>query len=199
MSELSPLAERILAPVLFTHPAEVRSVPAESGIYGWWVRAGSLEVPAADYQQHEGFELLYVGIAPRRPTTAGRASKSNLKKRLNQHVNGNASQSTLRRTLGVLLMETLDLTLVLRRGRELWADEASLTGWMHKNMRITYVINKAPWDAEDELLKHARLALNIDGRSKDDFARFISARRSSARAAARPIEAHPTAGRAESS
>src|SRR5690625_3391506 len=111
MFGLSSSAERILSPATLTHPADVRSVPAEPGIYGWWIRVGSLEVPIADYRQHDDFELLYVGIAPRKPSTDGRLSKSNLRKRLNQHVNGNASRSTLRRTLGVLLMEPLGLTL----------------------------------------------------------------------------------------
>lgn len=187
MSELSPSAEHILSPRTLTHPGDVRRVPSEPGIYGWWVRAGSLDVPAADYQQHEGFELLYVGISPRRPSAAGGISKSNLRKRLNQHVNGNASRSTLRRTLGVLLMETLDMTLVLRNGRPQWVEEASLTRWMHENARVAYVIDHAPWHAEDELLEHATLALNIDGRATDEFARSISVRRSAALAAARSV------------
>jgi|SRR5690625_60268 len=187
MFGLSSSAERILSPATLTHPADVRSVPAEPGIYGWWIRVGSLEVPIADYRQHDDFELLYVGIAPRKPSTDGRLSKSNLRKRLNQHVNGNASRSTLRRTLGVLLMETLDMELGLRNGRPHWVEETRLTRWMHENARVAYVIDQAPWQAEDELLANATLALNIVGRTDDEFARTISARRRAARAAARPI------------
>lgn len=187
MTELSITAERILFPTTLTHPSDVRNVPAEPGIYGWWVRAGSLDVPKGDYQRCDGFELLYVGISPRKPSAAGNASKGNLKKRLNQHVNGNASQSTLRRTLGVLLMNTLGLSLELRNGRPRWSKESTLTNWMHENARVGYVVDESPWSSEDELLKHALLALNIDGRNSDEFAKSLSARRSAARAAARSI------------
>lgn len=187
MPELSLTAEHILSPRALTPPADVRSAPAKPGIYGWWVRTGSLDVPAADYSQHDGFDLLYVGISPRRPSVAGRVSKGNIRKRLDQHVNGKASQSTLRRTLGVLLMETLDMALVLRNGREQWVEEPILTRWMHQNTRVAYVIDQAPWHAENELLEHASLALNIAGRANEEFARFIAARRRAARAAARPI------------
>lgn len=187
MLELSHTAQQVWSPDVFLQPSEVRSIPAEPGIYGWWVRRGSLDVPAAEYQQHDGFELLYVGISPRKPSASGNVSKGNLRKRLNQHVNGNASQSTLRRTLGVLLMEQLGLTLIVRKGRELWREEAELTDWMHENTLLTYAIDPAPWIAEDELLERATLALNIEGQRKNAFARFIPARRSAARAAARSV------------
>lgn len=185
MSELSRAAKQILAPEVLTHPPDVLDTPAEPGIYGWWIRAQSLEVPAAAYRQHNGFELLYLGISPRKPSAASRVSKGNLKKRLNQHVNGNASRSTLRRTLGVLLIESLSLTLGIRNGRELWVQESVLSDWMHENARVAFAIDPAPWIAEGELLEHGTLALNIQGRRNDAFARSISARRSAARKTAR--------------
>ena len=185
MFDFSLAAQRILSPHEFTHPRDVGTVPVEPGIYGWWVRTGSLEIPVADYQQHEDFELVYVGISPRKPSAAGRASQGNIRQRLNQHVNGNASQSTLRRTFGVLLMETLDIALILRKGRYCWSEEGVLTEWMHENARVAYAIDQAPWLVEDELLEHAILALNIHGRANDEFARSVSARRRAARAAAR--------------
>lgn len=187
MTHLSLTAEHILSPSALTHPSDVDNVPAQPGIYGWWIRAGSLDIPVADYQQYEGFELLYVGVSPRKPSAAGRISNGNLKKRLKQHVKGNASRSTLRRTLGVLLMESLDLTLVLRNNRARWFQEERLTHWMYENARITYVVNDKPWDIEGELLEYATLALNIDGRTDNEFVRSISERRSAARADARPI------------
>ena len=103
-----------------------------------------------------------------------------------QHVYGNASQSTLRRTLGVLLTETLDLTLALHNGRAHYgADgEARITRWMQENARVAWAVDPEPWVTEHELLASAVLALNIDGRS-DDFVRSISSRRSAALAAAK--------------
>lgn len=185
MPDLSLTAERILSPLSLTHPTDVRSVPAEPGIYGWWMRVGSLDVPPADYREHDGFELLYVGISPRRPSAAGRVSKGNIRKRLDQHVNGNASQSTLRRTLGVLLTRRLGLTLSMHNGRAHYGEgEQLITRWMHENARVGYAIDPRPWEAEDELLEYATLALNISGRS-DEFVWSISSRRSAALAAAK--------------
>lgn len=185
MPNISLAAQRVLSPVEFTHPGDIDVVPAQPGIYGWWIRSGSLEIPVANYQQQDGFELIYVGISPRKPSAAGRLSKGNIRRRLNQHVNGNASQSTLRRSLGVLLMEALDMTLILRKGRYLWDKEAHLTDWMHDNARIGYVVDDAPWLVEDELLAQAVLALNIQGRGNDPFAKTLAARRRAARAVAR--------------
>ena len=184
MSDFTLTAQRILSPLELTHPGDVRGVPAQPGIYGWWVRSGSLDIPVADYQEHNGFELVYVGLSPRKPSAAGRLSKGNIRRRLNQHVNGNASQSTLRRTLGVLLKESLEMTLILRRGRYVWEKEDALTDWMHANARVAYVVDQAPWAAEDELLEHATLALNIRGRKTNEFARTLSAHRRAARTAA---------------
>lgn len=188
MTDLSLTAERVLQPRSLTHPAEVRGAPAEPGIYGWWMRVDSLDVPPADYRENDGFELLYVGISPRRPGAAGRVSKGNIRKRLNQHVNGNASQSTLRRTLGVLLTARLGLTLGMHSGRTHYGDgEPLITRWMHENARVAYAIDPKPWEAEGELLEHAVLALNISGRGDDEFARSISAQRTAARGAARSV------------
>lgn len=187
MSELSQTVAGIIWPREFTHPEDVGKLPSDSGVYGWWFRPGSLDIPAAAYRQYDGFELLYVGISPRKPSKTGRVSKGNIKKRLHQHVNGNASQSTLRRTLGVLLMDELELTLELRNGRQRWGEESILTDWMYQNARVAYVVDDEPWIAEEELLSRETLSLNIDGRSSDEFARSISERRSAARAAARVL------------
>lgn len=181
MSNPSLTAERILNPASLAAAAQVRTAPASPGIYGWWVRRGALDVPDAPYQERDGHQLLYVGISPSRAASAG-----TLRKRLVQHVYGNASQSTLRRTLGVLLAERLDLTLALHNERAHYgADgEARITRWMQENARVAWAVDPAPWVIEHELLASAVLALNMDGRS-DDFVRSISSRRSAALAAAK--------------
>lgn len=184
MSDLSLAAERILEPSKLTRAADVSTAPASPGVYGWWVREGTLEVPSGDYRQHGDHRLLYVGISPSRASSAG-----TLRKRLVQHVTGNASQSTLRRTLGVLLADQLGLTLGLHVGRPTYGDngEARITRWLHENAQVAWVVDPEPWNVEQELLHTAVLALNIDGRS-DDFVRSISTRRSQALAAARLLE-----------
>lgn len=185
MHDYSFTAERVLNPRELVHPINVGSAPPSPGIYAWWFKSGVLEVPGGAYQRLDGYELLYTGISPRKPSAAGRVSSGNIKTRLDNHANGDASRSTLRRTLGVLLTEQLGLTLGLHKAREHYGDgERLLTLWLRQNAKVAWVIDPKPWDAEDELLEHAVLALNIDGRS-DTFAKSISDRRRVAIRAAR--------------
>ncbi|WP_336646265.1 GIY-YIG nuclease family protein [Microbacterium sp. USHLN186] len=186
MPDHSLTAERILNPLMLHSAADVRNAPASPGIYGWWMKRGALDVPEAPYQEQNGHQLLYVGISPRKPSAAGRASNGNLRKRLVTHATKNASQSTLRRTLGVLLANDLGLTLGVHGGREHYGaqGEALISRWLIENARVAWAVNPQPWEAEDELLEHATLALNLDRRS-DAFARSISDRRRAALAATR--------------
>lgn len=186
MPDHSLTAERILNPLTLHSTADVGSAPASPGIYGWWVRKGALDVPEAAYQERAGHQLLYVGISPRKPSASGRVSKEHLRKRLVTHATKDASRSTLRRTLGVLLTDELGLTLGVHGGREHYGvqGEALISRWLIENARVAWAVDPQPWEAEDELLEHATLALNLDGRS-DAFARSISDRRKAALAAAR--------------
>lgn len=186
MPEHSLTAERILNPLALHSATEVRSAPASPGIYGWWVKEGALDVPTAPFQEQVGHQLLYVGISPRKPSTSGRVSKGNLRTRLVTHATKNASQSTLRRTLGVLLADELGLTLGVHGGREHYGPQGEplISRWLIENARVAWAVDPEPWKAEDELLADATLALNLDGRS-DAFARSISERRRAALAAAR--------------
>lgn len=186
MPDYSLTAERILNPLTLHSAADVGSAPPDPGIYGWWMRKGTLQVPEAVYQEKDGHQLLYVGISPRKPSATGRASKENLRKRLVTHATKDASRSTLRRTLGVLLADELGLTLGVHGGREHYGPqgEALISRWLIENARVAWAVDPQPWEAEEELLADATLALNLEGRS-DTFARSISDRRKVALAAAR--------------
>jgi hypothetical protein len=185
MPDYSFTAERVLSPRELVHPINVGIAPPSPGIYAWWFKKAALDVPEADYQQVDGYELLYTGISPRKPSSTGKVSSGNIKSRLDAHANGDASRSTLRRTLGVLLAEQLGLTLGVHKTREHYGDgERLITRWLRDNAKVAWVVDPMPWEAEDELLEHAVLALNIDGRT-DTFAKSISDRRRLALAAAR--------------
>lgn len=181
MSGYSLTAERILHPRTLTRPSDASTSPKEKGIYGWYFSPGSLSVPAAEYTATDGYELLYVGIAPK-----DALSRSLLRPRLVRHATGDASRSTLRLTLGVLLANELGLSLGIHQGRPNWGPdgEARLTRWLSEYARIAWAVDPTPWVAEDELLASATLALNVDGRS-DDFAKELKSRRAEARRAAR--------------
>jgi len=181
MPDFSFTAERILHPRQLTRPSDANTSPKEKGIYGWYFTPGSLPVPSAPYEATEGYELLYVGIAPK-----DAVSKSLLRPRLVRHATGDASRSTLRLTVGVLLTEELGLILGIHQGRTNWGPdgEARLTRWMNEHARIAWAVDPTPWVAEDELLAAATLALNVDGRS-DAFSTELKDRRTVARRAAR--------------
>ncbi len=91
--------------------------PVGSGVYAGYFSAAPLGVPVDGWHRVDGTVLLYVGISPKRPPeNGGHASKQTLRKRVRDHYRGNASGSTLRPTLGVLLAD--ELGIGLRRVRQ---------------------------------------------------------------------------------
>ena len=184
--DMSPSATRIIAPSATTPLSHVRTAPLKKGVYTWWFEPGTLEVPEAAYSVFEGRELLYVGIAPRKPTSAGKESASRLRGRLTTHATKDASRSTLRLSLGVLLADELDLSLGLYAGRVNWGPEGELrlTQWVNQHAVVSWFVDDEPWVLEHELITGVPLALNVDGRD-DPFARSLSDLRRELRLAAR--------------
>jgi hypothetical protein len=185
---LSPSASRVVAPLVLTSLVDVRTAPREKGVYAWWFDPGALEVPDAAYAMTGDRQLLYVGIAPRKPSSAGKESASRLRNRLTTHATKDASRSTLRLSLGVLLADQLGLALRLRAGRLNWGPEGefTLTQWMTQHARVSWVADDEPWAIEHELISEVPLALNVDGRD-DRFAKSLSARRREHRRTARQL------------
>jgi GIY-YIG catalytic domain len=70
-------------------------VPKESGIYAWYFKKTPPNVPTQDCHRVNNFTLLYVGISPRNSESSG-----NIRKRIRQHLQGNAEGSTLRKSFG---------------------------------------------------------------------------------------------------
>ena len=93
--------------------ARPSAAPAAPGIYAWYFdQSPSPVIDLNRCWKWQGRHLLYVGIAPSRPSENGKLpSRSNLNKRLKQHMNGNASGSMLRLTLGCLLAGSLGIEL----------------------------------------------------------------------------------------
>lgn len=182
----SSSADSVLSPELLTKLVDARTAPREKGVYAWWFAPGALPVPTDGCAVAEGSELLYVGIAPRKPSSAGKESASRLRTRLIAHARKDASRSTLRLSLGVLLLDQLGLTLGMHRGRLNWGPEGelALTRWMNEHARISWVLDDEPWEFESELLARISLPLNVDGRT-DALAVSLSERRRQLRRGAR--------------
>lgn len=183
---LSPTAIRVIAPRELTSLVDVRTAPRDKGIYTWWFDPGVLDVPDAAYPAVQGRRLLYVGIAPRKPSSAGAGSASRLRNRLTTHAAKDASRSTLRLTLGALLADELDLSLRINENRINWGPEgeSKLTRWMEQHAAMSWLVDDEPWLLEHELINEVPLALNIDGRN-DPFARYLSELRRELRRTAR--------------
>ncbi|MFV0231534.1 hypothetical protein OBK30_00490 [Empedobacter falsenii] len=118
-------------------------------------------------------DVIYVGIA-----------KESLKKRdLNNHFNSNSTgSSTLRRSIGAILKNELQLTAYSRNGTDKKIEitnyifnkegEERLTNWMKTNLTIGYWEdhNKIPYDKlrklEEDIIINLRPSLDIDNRTK---------------------------------
>jgi hypothetical protein len=87
-------------------------VPAIGGVYAWYFSAWPTGIDASACIERDGLKLLYAGISPSPPPGNGKAaSRQTLRSRLRSHLCGNAAGSTLRRTLGCLLSDSLGLCL----------------------------------------------------------------------------------------
>ncbi|WP_436773310.1 GIY-YIG nuclease family protein [Yinghuangia sp. YIM S09857] len=150
-------------------------VPAAPGIYGWHFKV------APDAKLPSG-QLLYVGIAPSRTT-----STQNLRTRISTHFRGNASGSTLRRTLGCLLGLELRRFGVSEREHFGPTGEGKLSAWMAENARVCWVEHTEPWVPEPELIKQLDLPLNLQHNQDHPFYARLTKLRADARKSAREL------------
>jgi hypothetical protein len=133
--------------------------PQHHGLYAWWQSAGALPgFHGTPHPEDSGFELLYVGTAPKDAT-----SKSNLRRRLGNHHRAAIGSSTFR----------LDLTAFLwqvQGWRPGWTDRpklpdddiAALAEWQRKHLHVQWVEVPKPWDAEKAVVHTMHPPLNRD-------------------------------------
>ena len=168
-------ASRILA-------GEVR-VPAETGVYAWFFEPARLGIRGGYYEVLvEGQALLYVGMVPSR-----RDSKKKLRDRIRNHLRNTARQSTLRLSLGALLMEKLSLDPKARLdGRvDFDATESTLSGWISEHGSVSWVSHPAPWQIEGSLVRALGVPLNLYGNEGHPFFQILTSARARVREAAR--------------
>jgi hypothetical protein len=171
---------------------EKELLPRGAGVYAWYFDADLPGVPTAGCCSYDGRNLLYVGIAPKRPSAAGKKSAATLRSRiLRNHFGGNAAGSTLRLTLGCLLAPTLGLELrPTSSGRKLTfgkEGETRLTQWMNQHARVTWVEHPEPWDLEHALIAAVPLPLNLDQNRSHAFHTELSRLRREAKRRARGL------------
>ncbi len=167
------------------------ALPPSPGVYGWYFLDLPATVPVSDCHTLHGWTLAYVGIAPRPPTRAGRASSQNLAKRLRMHFGGTAFGSTLRFSLGCLLAGQLGLEY-RRFGRSLGfgrTGETALSAWMHDHARVALQVHDEPWLEEERCIGALSLPLNLKGNEQHPFHPALSLLRRTAAASARVLPA----------
>lgn len=149
-------------------------VPAEPGLYGWFFKEIPGNTPTEGCASLDDMTLLYVGISPR-----NRNSKRNLRERIvRSHFRGNASGSTLRRSLGILLTDWSGFPL--RRvgsGKRMTfthAGEQWLDAWMEENAFVCWIEQSTPWELEREILGSVSLPLNIRDNQHHPFSSELS-------------------------
>ena len=176
--------------------AQPQLTPASPGVYGWYFkrvppnvpskRAETPKVPTAGCMVHEGHSLLYTGVA-----------SDSLRSRLKQHImesnpeegkNRNASWSTLRKTLGVLLAYELkiELRLIKEDGRVWFGDkgEGRLLEWMSRNAGVAWIETPDPLSLERDLIEVLAVPLNIRKNTNHPFHEVLApARRAAVRRA----------------
>ena len=143
------------------------------GVYAWWFKHVPAFVPLNGATRFRGMTLLYVGT-----------SKRPLWKRLREHLGGDASKSTLRRSIGCLMAEQLriefEVTRVSRGTRCHFgfgsSGELTLSKWMEDNARVSWVQHDQPLLLEDHLIKTLVIPMNVKGNSHP-FARVLHSRR----------------------
>lgn len=184
------LVHRLLHPSTLADATSVlarpSAAPSASGIYAWYFDQVPPSVPTDGCHRLGESWLLYVGISPKKPSSAGKESKQNLQKRLSNHYSGNASGSTLRLTLGSLLREELGIELRETRGRWTFGEgEEVLSAWMAGHARVSWVTDPQPWILEDHLIETLSLPLNLQGNAHHPFQATLSAARRAARTGSR--------------
>lgn len=155
------------------------------GIYAWWFSKRPGIAPTRSAKRVGEYWLLYVGTAP-----ANLRSKSTLQTRLNDHVYGPISKSTLRRTLAALLKSELKLQAVKTPNGRLKLDgdgEFRLTDWIRRHAAVSYVAINAPWEVERSILSSKRIfPLNIQD-TKHSFLNDLKSLRRKFKSSARLI------------
>lgn len=154
------------------------AVPTAPGIYAAMIEDGDgLLAPHGffDLEQRSlvtmgQHQVLYLG-----------ATSRGLSLRLASHLFGDARQSTLRMTLGGLLLEALDLTVFGTVGQNYYhfgPGEDRLTSWIQDHLTFAFRETDHPLDEEVSLIGTMRPPLNITQQRARPFAKRLMALRS---------------------
>jgi hypothetical protein len=167
-----PLLKGFSGPVSRTDIVERRiQLPQAPGVYVWCFRTIPPGVPALNCLSHGEWVMLYVGISP--DSRSKPNSRQGLRSRIRHHLCGNAEGSTLRRTLGILLLEQSGFPLrrvgsgkriTLTHLGEQWLDR-----WLDENALLLWRAVDQPWHLEEQIIADVSCPLNLRGNEAHPF------------------------------
>ena len=151
-------------------------VPEKYGLNLWCFKEAPGNAPMNGCAPKDGMPLLFVGSAP-----GLASSKRTLRERiLEDHCNGKATNSTLRKSLGVLLfgenrkllrrIGTSDKMTFKQEGEE------CLSKWMDENAFVCWYEHKTPWKIKKDVITIFSPPLNIRP-GTHDFGKKLGERR----------------------
>lgn len=129
----------------------------QAGCYAWFFRLEAIKqlggivdnLPLEKCYVRGSLVLLYIGTSSSKGIKEGVEPRC-LKSRLKKHLGKNASCSTLRLSLGLLLGQNLKK----RRSRFRLEDEDDLNSWLCDNAFVCFVEDSDPIELESAILKH---------------------------------------------
>lgn len=152
--------------------------PNSRGVYAI---AGKAVIPLLAAQGYYDMADACHGFIGMNPVVyVGSARFSTVRKRAADHLFGDARKSTFRQSLGLLLAQELGLSPIAAPGQtgfHFGRGEAALSSWIRTNLTLTFLASNDPISLEGQLMAANRPPLNIKGRERDPFARFLSGKR----------------------
>lgn len=148
----------------------LRTVPDRGGTYAFYLRAKAslpFDLPVASTPLDEAVPI-YIG-----------KTTESLRRRLKQHLFGDARVSQLKANLGVLAQDALGLAVRPIPGKRyfVFADERPLDDWIAEHVMVGYRETDDPTQMEAAWLASSPGILNVLGRAETTVTRLIRAQR----------------------
>ena len=178
-AEVRRIAALLSEPARSEHPRVFPADPVaagKAGLYSWWADAEAQEL----FLRAGGIpvgQFLYVGQAGATRWPSGSKSTATLKSRIrSNHIRGNLSSSTFRRTISALLRQPLNLRLA-EPAKLMLEDNRRLSGWIEDHLRVA-IVPLGDRDSlecvEQAVLNTLDPPLNLGGRPPNDFRRHLT-------------------------
>jgi len=173
-------ALRLLSGVPVGLDVAAKGLSRGSGVYAWWAAPSVFpDLPGPPNGNVPSLRLLYLGRAT---SLRGRILRNHLRR---------SGSSTLRRTLAGLLLSEGYRTTWTDRVVLVPDDEARLTAWMHRHLRLTWAQDAEPATIEAELVRRLQPPLNVHGVDPEHLQAAVVAAKNAYNASSSPVEPPP--------